>query len=388
MINMKDKKKENNKNNKDIEIDAENIDADIDFESESEADVTEDVTYDDETADETAQDKELAADGDDSEEDSNEELLDDEDDPDEELPDDEDDSDEELPDDEVDSDIDQENQDTKIEESPRKKVRLYEDYVIDDLEEMDEAPDTGDMFDDDELETYSDQRRKKATRHNVYGPKGKTLAVLWAIFVVMLCGYVYVFHINTTIFADDTTGRDNSVNVEVPAGANYSLCNIDEINQLIGNYLLARTNADQATLQRLVTDPSEFDDMNSVKIAAEYITAYNRTTCYMVPGPSADSYIIYALSNLTIKDVDSEPLDIRSFYVVKQADESSTKKSDTASGLSYKIKNSQLTEAESSYINDVTASKYIQALYQHVKENTDYLLKHDDTFKKFQNLYN
>lgn len=258
-----------------------------------------------------------------------------------------------------------------------KKVRPYEGYVIDDPEDMDEAPDTGDMFDDDEdLETYTNDRRFERKRYSVHGPKGKTLAMLWALFVVLLCGYVYIFHINTTIFADDITGRDNTVNIDIPAGANYSLCTIDEINQLVNNYLLARTNADQTTLRRLVTNPSEFDDMKSIEIAAQYIKAYNRTTCYMVPGANVGEYIIYALSNLTIKDVNSEPLDIRSFYVAKQTDGS------------YKIDNSQLSDDVNKYIQDVTASKYIQDMYKYVKENTDYLLKHDDTFKKFQNMYN
>ena len=265
----------------------------------------------------------------------------------------------------------------KTENAAPKKVRLYEDYVIDDPEDMDEAPDTGDMFDDDyDIDMPVRSRRSNRKSNRIYGPSGKMLAWLWGLFVVLLCAYIYVFHINTTIFADDITGRDNSVNIEVPAGANYSLCTIDEINQLVSNYLLARTNADQTTLQRLVTDPSEFDDMSSIKIAAQYITAYNRTTCYMVPGKTADAYIIYALSNLTIKDVNSEPLDIRSFYVVKQTDGS------------YKIDNSQLSDDENKYIQEVTASKYIQDMYQYVKENTDYLLKHDDTFKKFQNMYN
>lgn len=267
-------------------------------------------------------------------------------------------------------------EDPESEDIP-KKVRPYEGYVIDDPEDMDEAPDTGDMFDDDEdLETYTNDRRFERKRYSVHGPKGKTLAMLWALFVVLLCGYVYIFHINTTIFADDITGRDNTVNIDIPAGANYSLCTIDEINQLVNNYLLARTNADQTTLRRLVVDPSEFDDMKSIEIAAQYIKAYNRTTCYMVPGANAGEYIIYALSNLTIKDVNSEPLDIRSFYVAKQTDGS------------YKIDNSQLSDDVNKYIQDVTASKYIQDMYKYVKDNTDYLLKHDDTFKKFQNMYN
>lgn len=365
---MKNEKKDKDKvyNEKDENL---NELDDVESDAESADDLEEDESEDDQEESGAADDS-LSDDGDkDRDED---ELTDDQEDSDEY----EDVSDLSEESDESDDDMGAAVEE-KTENAAPKKVRLYEDYVIDDPEDMDEAPDTGDMFDDDydiDMPVRSRRRNRKSDR--IYGPSGKMLAWLWGLFVVLLCAYIYVFHINTTIFADDITGRDNSVNIEVPAGANYSLCTIDEINQLVSNYLLARTNADQTTLQRLVTDPSEFDDMSSIKIAAQYITAYNRTTCYMVPGKTADAYIIYALSNLTIKDVNSEPLDIRSFYVVKQTDGS------------YKIDNSPLPDDENKYIQEVTASKYIQDMYQYVKENTDYLLKHDDKFKKFQNMYN
>lgn len=276
-----------------------------------------------------------------------------------------------------------ESQDTEaaMEKEQVKSKRPYEDYVIEDPEDMDDAPDTGDMFDDDEL--YGDDdyflddstaSGRKGARHR--GISGVTLILLWIVFAALVGGYIYAFFINGKLFSEDTMGKNNTVQIDIPAGAKYSLCTIDEVNQLVNNYLMARTKADQTTLQRLVTDPSEFDDMKSVQIAAEYITAYNKTTCYTVPGYTADSYIVYELSNLTIKDVDSEPLDIRSMYVVKQTDGS------------YKIDNSNLSDAESSYINDITASDDIQAIYEHVKENNDYLLRTDESFKKFQNMYN
>lgn len=270
---------------------------------------------------------------------------------------------------------------SEVEETPARQKRPYEDYVIEDPEDMDDAPDTGDMFDDDEL--YGDDdyfpddstvSGRKGARHR--GISGITLIILWIVFAALVGGYIYAFFINGKLFSEDTTGKNNTVQIDIPAGAKYSLCTIDEINQLVNNYLMARTKADQTTLQRLVTDPSEFDDMKSVQIAAEYITAYNKTTCYTVPGYTEDSYIVYELSNLTIKDVDSEPLDIRSMYVIKQADGS------------YKINNSALSDAESSYINDATASDDIQAIYEHVKENNDYLHRTDETFRKFQNMYN
>ena len=267
---------------------------------------------------------------------------------------------------------------SEVEETPARQKRPYEDYVIEDPEDMDDAPDTGDMFDDDDdyfaEEKAKTRKGRRRSRHG--GISGGVLALLWAVFVILVGVYVYVFFINDKLFTEDITGRDNTVRLEIPDGANYRLCTIDEINQLVNNYLLARAKADQTTLQRLVTDPSEFDDMKSIEISAEYITAYNKTTCYIANGYTADSYIVYELSNLTIKDVTSEPLDIRSLYVTKQSDGS------------YKINNSALSDKESSYINTINSSGDIQAIYEHVKENNDYLLRTDDTLKKFQSLYN
>ncbi len=275
---------------------------------------------------------------------------------------------------------DKEHENTKdVEVEAQEEViqkRPYEDYVIEDPEDMDTAPDTGDMFDDDDLyDDYDDsslslgQRRRKRS-----GISGSVLALLWCVFALALAAYIYLFFVNDSIISDDVAGKNNTVNMDIPKDANYELCSIDEINQLINNYLLARTKADKATLQRLVTDPSEFDDEESLKRAAEYITSYNRTTCYAVSGYTADSYIIYELSNITIKDVTSTPLDIRSFYIVRQSDGS------------YRIKNSGMSADESAYVNDVTSSSDIQDIYKHVKENNDYLLKTDKTFKVFQEM--
>lgn len=276
-----------------------------------------------------------------------------------------------------------EESDSEDEAASAERKRPYENYVIDDPEDMDEAPDTGDMFDDDELyddeDDYTDYveeksgRPKPGRRHRT-GISGTALIALWAVLIALTGVYVYFFYIDGSEDAGDSTGKDNTVTVDIPKDANYSICMIDGINQLVNNYLLARTNADQTTLKKLVTDETEFDDMTSIEISAEYITAYNRTTCYIADGYTSGSYIVYELSNLTIKDVESSPLDIRSLYVTKQSDGS------------YKINNSELSAEESAYINDVTASDDIQAIYQHVKENNDYLLRTDETFKTFYDM--
>lgn len=281
------------------------------------------------------------------------------------------------------ADMDSGDKNDHKETEEERRQHLYENYIIDDPEDMDEAPDTGDMFDDDELygdDYYDDMpdntaHGKKSRHNNHSGIIGTALIMLWILFVTLLGVYIYCFFINKNLFNEDVNGRDNSVLMDIPENSIYSLCTADEIKQLINNYLLARTKADQSTLQRLVTDPSEFDDMTSIEIAAKYITAYNRTTCYVAAGYTTDSYIIYELSNLTIKDVESSPLDIRSFYVTRLQDGS------------YRINNSQLSSEEKAYIDSVTASKDVQDIYRHVKENNDYLLNNDETLKEFESMY-
>jgi hypothetical protein len=203
---------------------------------------------------------------------------------------------------------------------------------------------------------------------------GFKLAVAWILFI-LLCGvYVYAFYIHDR--QEIVPGRDNTVEIDVPEDAEYKKCDIDAINNLIDEYLTARTSCNQEALQALVTDSSEFDNMSTLENAALYIRAFNNTTCYIADGYEEGSYIVIELSNIAIANVDSEPLDVISFYVITDTDGS------------YKIDNGELTTEQASYVESVKASQDIQDIYIHVKENIDYLLDNDETFVEFYNLIN
>ena len=89
---------------------------------------------------------------------------------------------------------------SEIEETPARQKRPYEDYVIEDPEDMDDAPDTGDMFDDEELygdddyfaeEKAKTRKGRRRSRHG--GISGGVLVLLWAVFLILVGVYVYVF---------------------------------------------------------------------------------------------------------------------------------------------------------------------------------------------------
>ncbi|MBP3325407.1 MAG: hypothetical protein J6L77_03165 [Coprococcus sp.] len=251
-----------------------------------------------------------------------------------------------------------------------------------DDDESDDYDDVEDYFDDkpqkkrksSQLDILDDDYIKENMMHKS-GGKTVVLIIAWIIFAVLCASYVYVFFIRKDK-EEKIPGKDNTVVLEIPDGANYSRCEIEEINQLINHYLLARVNCNQETLKTLVTDPSQFDDMTVLEQAAEYIIGYEETTCYIANGYDENGYIVIELSYLKISNVRSEPLDIMSFYVVKDADGG------------YKIDNSKLSVEVANYVSEVKATQNIQDIYIHVKENNDYLLDTDTTFADFYNLIN
>lgn len=224
---------------------------------------------------------------------------------------------------------------------------------------------------DDEPDQKIDRKSKDLPRRNTDRSEEKSsagllLGIVWILFAVLCAVYVYVFYIKKP---QDVPGKNNTVKLEIPDGANYRLCDIDEIDRLVSDFLTARANCDQKVLQSLVTDPSQFDDMTGLKmIFTDYARGYQNTTCYIVDGYDENGYFVIELSNLKLVDIKSQPLDVMSFYIVRLGDGS------------YKIDNSKHTTEVESYISNVTASKDIQDIYIHVKDQNDYLLKTDTAF--------
>ena len=200
---------------------------------------------------------------------------------------------------------------------------------------------------------------------------GMKLAIGWVIFALLCSCYVYAFFIRKPKIVP---GENNTVELTIPENASYKKSDVSEINDLVSKYLTAKAACDQATLQSLVTDPTEFDDTSVLEDAAKYLKGFEDTTCYLADGYAEGEYVVVELSYMDIADVESKPLDIVTFYIITDQDGS------------YKIANGELSNAQLSYLNSFKASKDIQDIYVHVKENTEYLLDTDKTFRAFYDL--
>ncbi len=67
-----------------------------------------------------------------------------------------------------------------------------------------------DYFAEEKAKTRKGRRR---SRHG--GISGGVLALLWAVFLILVGVNVYVFFINDKLFTENITGRDNTVRLEI-----------------------------------------------------------------------------------------------------------------------------------------------------------------------------
>lgn len=249
---------------------------------------------------------------------------------------------------------------------------------------------------DDAFGDMWDERPEKKEYNGPKKPSVAPLVTCWILFAVLCVAYVYFFFIkdtskdkgntgNTSVVQDteqtgseaasteevsDDVGKDNSVELDIPENASYKKCDDTAITDVINAFLTAKVNCDQDGLKSCVLETENYDDMSKVNSAAEFIKEYKNVTCYVADGYDDNGKVVFVLSNLVIADVDSNPLNIESFYVAKQSDGT------------YKINENRSTGIES-YINNVIAKSDIQKIYAHVSDNVQYLYNNDPAFKDF-----
>ena len=262
-----------------------------------------------------------------------------------------------------------------------------------DLEDSDIEKTSDDMnsfsyddFDKIGAEMEKDLKRKERTKKG----KGKIIGFTLLWFLVFGAGVVTFLYFKTDVFKKKeknvATSTDAATTVETTE-ATETTEELDEdfytiysyqtnadvnINALMADYYDALVKGDKDRLKDIVTEPEAFGDMMIYETKAQVISEYSNITCYTIPGLHEDEILVFTTSNVTITGVESKPLDIKQFYVVKD-------------GNNYKINNGVLSQEIIDYINVQAGSPDVQDLYKSVQDNINKCLAEDSTFADFYN---
>ncbi len=171
----------------------------------------------------------------------------------------------------------------------------------------------------------------------------------------------------TEIKSTGDTSVDTSVTVPMEVNA------YPDINNLINAYLTATCTLDVASLKAVVTNPGEFDDMATLQARAQYITGYSNVQCYTKVGPEPDSFVVFVVSNMTIANVATAPMEFMTLYVIK-----------TENG--YLINNNILTDDITGYIANVKKDSDIQTVMLSVTEYNKQAMESDAGLKAFYDM--
>ncbi len=243
-----------------------------------------------------------------------------------------------------------------------------------------------DDFDKIGAEMEKDLKRKERTKKG----KGKIIGFTLLWFLVFGAGVVTFLYFKTDVFKKKeknvATSTDAATTVETTE-ATETTEELDEdfytiysyqtnadvnINALMADYYDALVKGDKDRLKDIVTEPEAFGDMMIYETKAQVISEYSNITCYTIPGLHEDEILVFTTSNVTITGVESKPLDIKQFYVVKD-------------GNNYKINNGVLSQEIIDYINVQAGSPDVQDLYKSVQDNINKCLAEDSTFADFYN---
>ncbi len=177
---------------------------------------------------------------------------------------------------------------------------------------------------------------------------------------------------DTSVTNDDEIGSTDvkATNVDGSTTVPMEVNAYPEVNALVNSYLTATVSCDAAILKSIVTNPAEFDDMTALQARAQFIQGYTNVQCYTKTGPETDSFVVFVVSNTTIANIATAPMDFMTLYVQK-----------TENG--YVINNNTLTDDITGYINSVKQDSDIQQVMQEVTNYNTQAVANDADLKAF-----
>lgn len=143
-----------------------------------------------------------------------------------------------------------------------------------------------------------------------------------------------------------------------------------DLNQFIADYLTALTTCNGDALKAMVTDPSVYDDMSSLIARAQYIKGYINLKCYTKAGPVENSQIVFVVTNTTLANIATAPMDFMTLYI---------ENTDTG----YIINNYTQSDDVRNYIEALKQDGDIQAVMRDIETYNSMAIENDADLKAF-----
>lgn len=197
------------------------------------------------------------------------------------------------------------------------------------------------------------------------------LAVAWGIFLIA----ILLFLLIGKPFAKDkdvssgNPGEKTGSNDEYVA---FERNEYPEVNSFVENYMKALTSGDMNVLSTMVADPSQFQDGERMQKRMELVLNYSNIDCYTKPGLTEGSYVVYAVMNTQIPEVDVQPLSMHQFYLVPN---------EFGGFLHNNIANTDL-DIEA-YMNQIDRDPDVVELYERVDKNNEESAQADESLRAF-----
>ncbi len=204
-------------------------------------------------------------------------------------------------------------------------------------------------------------------------PKIK-LILAWSIFALLCVVLIVVIKLKSTE-KPEVADTEDPISTE-EAFTPYEKDAYPAVNELINKYYQAIAACDAETLKTLVTNPEQFDDITKLQNKAVYIKGYNNLVCYTKPGYTENSMVVFAQTNIMLKDVASEPFDIYQFYLTID------------SNGNYLINNGELDAATQAYIEEISKDQDILTVFSDAESCNVAFKNSDETLVAFYDLIN
>lgn len=200
----------------------------------------------------------------------------------------------------------------------------------------------------------------------------------WSLFV-LACVLAYVFigvpfmpekkaisQEDKIAVLDDSVAVDEEHDTMIP----YEKDANKDLNDFVSTYFRAITSCDYLRLQDMVMDESQYSDDEELKKKLEFITSYDNITVYSKDGLDEGSFVVFAVTNVSIAGVNSAPYDVVTLYIVEGE-------------RGFRINNGKLSDDVQKYIEKVKGDADIQKVFKAVEKKNEELKEKDPSLVEF-----